>query len=115
MDNRNSLVEMAKQGKVVLNCVGPYRFSGKQVVEACIEAGAHCVDVSGEPEYLERVQLDCDAQAKEKGVYIVGSCGFDSIPADMGIVHLIKNFGGTFYNMIKLSSKINGSDEMKNK
>lgn len=94
MDDQQSLVNMAKQGKCVLNCVGPYRFSGKQVVDACIEAGAHCVDVSGEPEYLEKVQLQCDEAAKQKGVYIVGACGFDSIPVDMGVVHLIKNFGG---------------------
>lgn len=94
VDDQQSLVNMAKQGKCVLNCVGPYRFSGKQVVDACIEAGAHCVDVSGEPEYLEKVQLQCDEAAKQKGVYIVGACGFDSIPVDMGVVHLIKNFGG---------------------
>lgn len=87
---------MAGAGKVVLNCVGPYRFSGKQVVEACIEAGTHCVDVSGEPEYLELVQRDCDEVAKKNKVYIVGSCGIDSIPADLGIVQLMQNFGGEF-------------------
>ncbi|CAL8135489.1 unnamed protein product [Orchesella dallaii] len=94
VSDQKSLVDMAKQCKVLLNCVGPYRFSGKEVVDACIEAGASCVDVSGEPEYLERVQLYCDEDAKKKGVYIVGSCGFDSIPADMGVAYLLKNFGG---------------------
>jgi short subunit dehydrogenase-like uncharacterized protein len=52
-----SLKKMASQCKVVLNCVGPYRFFGEQVVEACVDQGTHHVDVSGEPQYLERMQV----------------------------------------------------------
>ncbi|XP_078085647.1 saccharopine dehydrogenase-like oxidoreductase [Mustelus asterias] len=82
-----SIEAMCQQGSVILNCVGPYRFFGEPVVKACIESGTHCVDVSGEPQFLEGMQLKYDQQAAEKGVYIVGSCGFDSIPADMGILY----------------------------
>ena len=53
----SSLLAMASQAKVVLNCVGPYRFYGEPVVEACVEAGSHHVDISGEPQYLEKMQL----------------------------------------------------------
>ena len=53
----DSLKAMASQAKVVLNCVGPYRFYGEPVVEACVEAGTSHVDISGEPEYLEKMQL----------------------------------------------------------
>ena len=53
--DEKSLVEMAKQAKVVVNCCGPYRHWGEQVVKACIEAGTHHVDVSGEPQYMETV------------------------------------------------------------
>ena len=42
---------------MVLNCVGPYRFYGESVVEACVEAGCHHLDISGEPQYLEKMQL----------------------------------------------------------
>jgi len=80
----NSLLSMASQAKVVLNCVGPYRFYGEPVVDACVEAGTHHVDISGEPQYLERMQLKYHQQAVENGVYVVGACGFDSIPADLG-------------------------------
>ena len=52
-----SLHQMAQQARVVLNCVGPYRFYGEAVVEACVEAGAHHLDISGEPQYLEKMQL----------------------------------------------------------
>ena len=48
---------MARQARVVLNCVGPYRFYGESVVEACVEAGCHHLDISGEPQYLEKMQL----------------------------------------------------------
>lgn len=59
-----------------------------------INAGTHHVDVSGEPEFMEHVQLEYDELAREKGVYIVSACGFDSIPADMGIQFFEKHFDG---------------------
>eukprot|EP00092_Neocalanus_flemingeri_P018792 GFUD01020350.1.p1 GENE.GFUD01020350.1~~GFUD01020350.1.p1 ORF type:complete len:421 (-),score=109.24 GFUD01020350.1:86-1348(-) len=80
----SSLLAMASQAKLVLNCVGPYRFFGEPVVEACVEAGSHHVDISGEPQYLEKMQLKYHQKAVENGVYVIGACGFDSIPADMG-------------------------------
>ncbi|KAK0152238.1 Saccharopine dehydrogenase-like oxidoreductase [Merluccius polli] len=91
----DSLAAMCKQAVIVLNCVGPYRFYGEPVVKACVENGAHCLDISGEPQFLEGMQLNYHSQAAEKGVYIVGSCGFDSIPADMGVLYTRDQFRGT--------------------
>ena len=56
-NDSSSLLSMASQARLVLNCVGPYRFYGESVVEACVEAGAHHLDISGEPQYLEKMQL----------------------------------------------------------
>ena len=95
VNDEKSLLEMAKQAKVIVNCCGPYRHFGEQVVKACIEAGTHHVDVSGEPQYMETMQLKYNDQAREKGIYIVSACGFDSIPADMGVVFLQDKFEGT--------------------
>ncbi|XP_052768955.1 saccharopine dehydrogenase-like oxidoreductase [Mya arenaria] len=92
--NVSSLEEMCKKAKVVLNCVGPYRFYGEDVVKACIENGAHHVDISGEPQYLEKMQLLYSGKAREAGVYIVGACGFDSVPADMGVAFATEQFKG---------------------
>lgn len=50
VSDTNSLAAMAKQSKIVLNCVGPYRFFGEAVVAACVENGASCLDISGEPQ-----------------------------------------------------------------
>jgi short subunit dehydrogenase-like uncharacterized protein len=94
IEDPNSLNEMAKISRVVLNCVGPYRFFGEAVVKACVDNRAHHVDISGEPQFLERMQLDYNTPAQEKKVYVVGACGFDSIPADMGTVFLEEKFQG---------------------
>ncbi|CAG7819053.1 unnamed protein product [Allacma fusca] len=89
-----SLEAMAKQGRVVLTCVGPYRFYGEAVVKACVAESTHCVDVSGEPQYLESMQLRYHEPALEKNIYVVGSCGLDSIPTDCGVAFLQEKFEG---------------------
>lgn len=71
-----------------------YRYYGLKVVKACVEGGAHVVDISGEPQYLEQSQLDYNEAAQKAGKYVVGSCGFDSIPADLGTSFLQEVFPG---------------------
>jgi len=92
--DQESLEAMAAKARVVLNCVGPYRFTGEQVVQACVSSGAHHIDISGEPQFLEKMQLKYHAEAESKGVYIVGACGFDSIPSDVGRQLIHKEMGG---------------------
>uniref|UniRef100_A0A1I8PW73 Saccharopine dehydrogenase NADP binding domain-containing protein n=1 Tax=Stomoxys calcitrans TaxID=35570 RepID=A0A1I8PW73_STOCA len=94
IDNQSSLLEMARRCRVLVNCCGPYRFYGESVVRACIEAGTHHVDVSGEPQYMETMQLKYHDKAKKRNIYVVSACGFDSIPADMGVIFIEKNFDG---------------------
>uniref|UniRef100_H0WX57 Saccharopine dehydrogenase-like oxidoreductase n=2 Tax=Otolemur garnettii TaxID=30611 RepID=H0WX57_OTOGA len=93
--NPASLDEMAKQATIVLNCVGPYRFYGEPVVKACIENGTSCIDICGEPQFLELIQWKYHEKAAEKGVYIIGSSGFDSIPADLGVIYTRNKMNGT--------------------
>ncbi|KAM4042485.1 saccharopine dehydrogenase-like oxidoreductase [Anomaloglossus baeobatrachus] len=90
-----SLADMCKKASVVLDCVGPYRFYGEAVVKACIENGAHFLDISGEPQFLESMQMKYNSQAADSGVYIVGSTGFDSIPADLGVLFTRNSIQGT--------------------
>ncbi|KAK1328123.1 hypothetical protein QTO34_012546 [Cnephaeus nilssonii] len=95
ISNPASLDEMAKQATIVLNCVGPYRFYGEPVVKACVENGTSCIDISGEPQFLELMYWKYHEKAAEKGVYIIGSSGFDSIPADMGVIYTSSKINGT--------------------
>nr|CAD7266755.1 unnamed protein product [Timema shepardi] len=94
VNDESSLLKMAAQTRLVINTVGPYRFYGEAVVKACVASGAHHVDVSGEPQYMERMQLEYHEEAKQKGVYVVSACGFDSVPADLGTIFLVDKFKG---------------------
>ncbi|GFO29898.1 saccharopine dehydrogenase oxidoreductase [Plakobranchus ocellatus] len=89
-----SLETMAKQARVVLNCVGPYRFYGESVVRACIEQGTHHLDISGEPQFLEKMQLLYNGKAKDKNTFVIGATGFDSVPAESGVMYMEEQFKG---------------------
>ena len=94
VDDHDSLRQMAAQASVIVNCVGPYEFYGEVVIRACLAQGTSHVDMSGEVQFLERVQILYHKAAKDRGVYIVGACGFDSLPADCGVVYLQQKFQG---------------------
>lgn len=94
ISDRESLRKMAERAKIVINCCGPYKFYGEPVVKACIDAGTNQVDVSAEPEYAEKIQSKYYKDAKEKGIYIISTCGFGSIPAELGVIYLEKQFNG---------------------
>jgi len=87
-DSKDSLVKMTGKAKVLVTVVGPYYLYGRPLVEACLETSTHYVDISGEAQFTEGIQTDFYDQAREKGLYIISSCGFDSIPADVGCVFL---------------------------
>lgn len=83
-DDEGSLVEMATRTRVLVTTVGPYAIHGEPLVKACAEAGTHYADLTGEPGFVDEMYLKYDAVAKQTGAKLVHSCGFDSIPADIG-------------------------------
>jgi short subunit dehydrogenase-like uncharacterized protein len=83
-----SLAAMAKSTKVVITTVGPYQLYGEPLVKACAEAGTDYVDLCGEPAWMAEMIAKYDTQAKTSGARIVFSCGFDSIPFDVGVTFL---------------------------
>ena len=85
-----SLVAMARATKVVITTVGPYQLYGEGLIAACAEAGTDYVDLCGEPAWMAAMIAKYDAKAKASGARIVFSCGFDSIPFDLGVVFLQK-------------------------
>jgi len=78
-----SLVQMASQAKVVVACAGPYAQYGEKVMAACILAGTHYVDVTGEVDWVNIMSKRYNNAAKERGVSIVSFCGYDSVPMDL--------------------------------
>lgn len=83
-----SLLAMAKSTQAVITTVGPYQLYGEGLVAACAEAGTDYVDLCGEPAWMAEMIGKYDAAAKASGARIVFSCGFDSIPFDLGVVFL---------------------------
>ncbi|MDG1444579.1 MAG: saccharopine dehydrogenase NADP-binding domain-containing protein [Pseudomonadales bacterium] len=92
-----SLDAMAQRAKCVLTSVGPYSLYGEPVVKACVEAGADYVDLCGEVLFMREMIEKYEAAAKQSGARLVFSCGFDSIPFDLGVQFLqeeaVKAFG----------------------
>ena len=82
--SRESLAALAASTKVVATTVGPYLSYGEPLVAACAEAGTDYVDLTGEPEFVDRMYVAHHATAQRTGARIVHACGFDSIPHDLG-------------------------------
>jgi short subunit dehydrogenase-like uncharacterized protein len=85
-----ALLELAESTKVVITTVGPYLNYGESLVAACATAGTDYVDLTGEPEFVDRMWLRYNEEAKRSGARIVHSCGFDSIPYDMGALYTVQ-------------------------
>jgi saccharopine dehydrogenase (NAD+, L-glutamate forming) len=80
----DSLATLAASTKVLVTTVGPYLAYGEPLVAACAEAGTDYVDLTGEPEFVDRMYLAHHATAERTGARLVHACGFDSIPHDLG-------------------------------
>lgn len=80
-----SLDALMARTRLVLTTVGPYQLYGNELVAACANAGVDYVDLCGEPAWMRRMIDAHEAQAKASGARIVFSCGFDSIPFDLGV------------------------------
>lgn len=79
-----SLKRVAEITRCVITTVGPYILHGEPLVAACAASGTDYVDLTGEPEFVDLMWLNYHEQAKQSGARIVHSCGFDSIPHDLG-------------------------------
>ena len=86
----DSLHRMARDTKCVITTVGPYQLYGTPLVKACAEAGTDYCDLSGEPAWMADTIRDFSETAADTGARIVHSCGFDSVPFDMGVYFLQK-------------------------
>ncbi|MFC4782977.1 saccharopine dehydrogenase family protein [Nocardioides sp. MAHUQ-72] len=85
-----SLADVAGRARVVITTVGPYLTYGEPLVAACAEAGTDYVDLTGEPEFVDRMYLAHHATAEHTGARIVHACGFDSIPHDLGAMYTVQ-------------------------
>jgi short subunit dehydrogenase-like uncharacterized protein len=80
-----SIKQMVLRTKVICTTVGPYAIYGSKLVAACVENKAHYCDLAGEVQWMRQMIDKHQEAAQANGVKIVHSCGFDSIPSDMGV------------------------------
>jgi short subunit dehydrogenase-like uncharacterized protein len=83
-DDAASLASLVKRTRVICTTVGPYAKYGTPLVAACVEAGTHYCDLTGEVQWMARVIPTYQKAAEASGARIVHTCGFDSVPFDMG-------------------------------
>jgi short subunit dehydrogenase-like uncharacterized protein len=121
----NAMGRVAGCTKVVITTVGPYIRYGEPLVAACAEAGTDYVDLTGEPEFVDRMWLKYHARATETGARLIHSCGFDSIPHDLGVQYAVERLpdgvpitvegfvrtngtfsGGTYHSTIEILSRL---------
>ena len=121
----DSVRAVAEASRVVTTTVGPYIRYGEPLVAACAAAGTDYVDLTGEPEFVDRMWLGYHEQAARSGARIVHSCGFDSIPYDLGALFTVEQLpegvpialegfvrvggtfsGGTYQSTIEILSRL---------
>lgn len=106
--DRASLDTMTAQGAVICSTVGPYAKYGSELVASCIEQSADYCDLTGEVQWMRRMIDLHQEDAKNKGVRIVHTCGFDSVPSDMGVYftqRALKKKYGAYAEHIKMRVK----------
>lgn len=115
VDDPPSLQQMAEQTRLLLTTVGPFLDYGEPVVRACVAAGTDYVDSTGEPAFVQRLLERYDAEAKQRGIRLVSSCGFDAIPADFGAYFTVKQLPAdqpiAMAGYLSMNAKFSGGTE----
>ncbi len=123
--DRSTMRALAESAKVVITTVGPYSHYGEPLVAACAAVGTDYVDLTGEPEFVDRMWIAHHAEAERTGARLVHSCGFDSIPYDLGVLYTVGQMpdgvplkvqgfvrtkgtisGGTFHSTVEILSRV---------
>ena len=129
--DEGSVRAVADATRVVITTVGPYIRYGEPLVAACAAAGTDYVDLTGEPEFVDRMWLGYHEQAAASGARLVHSCGFDSIPYDLGVQFTVEQLpealpisvegfmrvnasisGGTYQTTIEVMSRLRSSAKL---
>ena len=97
-DDAASLDKMTKQSQVIISTVGPYLKYGEPLIKSCVNNGTDYVDLTGEAIFIKDMMDKYQDTAKQSGARIVNSCGFDSIPSDLGVYFTQKKAEEKFGN-----------------
>ena len=100
-----SLEKFVKRARVICSTVGPYSLYGTKLVKLCVENNTNYCDITGEAHWIRTLIDSFHEEAKSKKIKIINSCGFDSIPSDMGVYFIqneIKKINNNYAKSIKM-------------
>jgi len=122
---------LAEATRVLATTVGPYVEYGEPAVAACANAGTTYCDLTGEPEFVDRMWLAHHDRAYQSGARLVHACGFDSVPHDLGVLHLVRQLatdepltvrgyvraaadfsGGTYQSAVRAFSRVRAASKV---
>jgi short subunit dehydrogenase-like uncharacterized protein len=89
VNNTSALAAALKGKKVVVNAAGPFQFTARPIIEACLQTGTHYLDINGDIAVFETIK-GYDAAAKQAGIMLLPGAGFDVVPTDCVALSLKK-------------------------
>ena len=104
-NDKSSLEKICGKTKVICSTVGPYALYGTNLIHACVKMKTNYCDISGETQWIRKIIDTFHEKAKKQKIKIVNSCGFDSIPSDMGVYFCQSNYykeNGEYANEINM-------------
>ena len=104
--DKESLTKMAKRSKVICTTVGPYAKYGSLLVKSCVNNGTNYCDLAGEAQWIRKMIDLYHDKAIDNNVKIVNSCGYDSIPSDLGVYFINKNLSK---KNLKIKMRVTGT------
>ncbi len=96
LSDTQTLQAALREVPVVLHCAGPFQYTSKKMIQACLATGTHYLDITGEISVFEKAK-QCDYAAKEKGIMIMPGVGFDVVPTDCTALYLKQQLPDTTY------------------
>ena len=106
-----SLQAMARQTKVLFNLAGPYHATGDAVVAACIGAGTHYLDLTGETFWMQRLVREQHQAACRAGVKIMPCAGYEALPFDLATLwaaHQLRGHSGEACARVDIAVRFTG-------
>jgi short subunit dehydrogenase-like uncharacterized protein len=111
--NEDSLHSLCLSTRVIISTVGPYALYGEPLVKVCVALGTDYCDLTGEVQWIAKMLERYEDEAKKSGARIVNSCGFDSVPSDLGVYflqhHAKQKFGQTCSSIKMRVKKMKGA------
>jgi len=92
-DDKESIDNFVSKTKVVLSTAGPFARYSNLIVKSCVENKTHYTDITGENHWVKDLIDQYHLKASEDGTRIIPSCGYDSIPSDMGVFYSVQEMG----------------------